>query len=49
MKRFPPIFPLHPMGEADIYGNNCFCELGDKPPIPANPVASVNSVFSVAN
>ncbi|GBL44378.1 hypothetical protein SFMTTN_0173 [Sulfuriferula multivorans] len=49
MKRIPPIFPVHLMGEANIHGNQLFCELGGESPIPANRVASVNSVFSVAN
>ena len=51
MMRFPHIFPVHIMGEVNIYihGNHCFCELGDESPIPANPIASVNSVYSVVN
>ena len=49
MMRVLRIFPDYRMGEGDIYASRLFCELGDKPPVPAYPVSSVNSVFSVAN
>ena len=49
IKRISHLLEARLIGEAGIYGKQLFCELGDESPIPANPITSVNSVFSVAN
>ncbi|WP_223247891.1 hypothetical protein, partial [Sulfuriferula multivorans] len=35
--RFPPIFPIHLMGEANIYGNQWFLRVGRQATHPCEP------------
>lgn len=48
-KRIPHLLQAHLMGVVKICGKQLFCELCNKPPIPACPISSVSSAFSVAN